>query len=88
MSLTVIILFPYRVCDESLYDKLVNDGLHLDYDENFYDWFCQYLDCMDIISIQKLKAIYDKLTSLGVDLQENMSRDFYKRNLDWFLINA
>lgn len=46
------------------------------------------LDFMEIANLQKLKAIYDELTSLGIDLPENTGRDFYKRNLDCFLINS
>lgn len=46
------------------------------------------LDFMEITNLQKLKAIYDELTSLGIDLPENTGRDFYRRNLDCFLINA
>ncbi|MBO7638346.1 MAG: hypothetical protein J6S91_05155 [Treponema sp.] len=46
------------------------------------------LDFMEISNIQKLKAIYDELTALGIDLPENTGRDFYKRNLDCFLINS
>lgn len=46
------------------------------------------LDFMEIANLQKLKAIYDELTSLGIDLPENTGKDFYKRNLDCFLINA
>lgn len=45
------------------------------------------LDFMEIANLQKLKAIYNELTSSGMDLPENTGRDFYKRNLDCFLIN-
>lgn len=45
------------------------------------------LDFMEIANLQKLKKIYDELTSSGTVLPENSGRDFYKRNLDCFLIN-
>ena len=45
------------------------------------------LDFMEIANLQKLKAIHNEQTSLGIDLPENTGRDFYKRNLDCFLIN-
>ena len=45
------------------------------------------LDFMEIANLHKLKAVYDELTSSGMDLPENTGRDFYKRNLDCFLIN-
>ena len=45
------------------------------------------LDFMEISNLQKLRNIYDDLTSKGITLPENTGRDFYKRNLDCFLIN-
>jgi hypothetical protein len=45
------------------------------------------LDFMEIANIQKLKKIYDDLPSAGTELPENTGKDFYKRNLDCFLIN-
>ena len=45
------------------------------------------LDFMEIANLQKLKAIYNELTSSGMNLPENTGRDFYKRNLECFLIN-
>lgn len=45
------------------------------------------LDFMEIANLKKLRAIYDVLTSQGIMLPENTGKDFYKRNLDCFLIN-
>ena len=42
---------------------------------------------MEIANLQKLRKIYDELTFLGQTLPKNTGRDFYKRNLDCFLIN-
>lgn len=45
------------------------------------------LDFMEIANLQKLKKIYDELASSGRALPKNTGKDFYKRNLDCFLIN-
>lgn len=45
------------------------------------------LDFMEIANLQKLKKVYDEMISSERTLPKNTGRDFYKRNLDCFLIN-
>ncbi len=42
---------------------------------------------MEIANLQKLKKVYDEMISSERALPKNTGRDFYKRNLDCFLIN-
>ena len=45
------------------------------------------LDFMEISNLNKLKELYARLKDEGYDLPENTGKDFYRRELDCFLIN-